>query len=277
MVNSNPETVSTDYDTSDKLYFEPLTKEDVLNIIETEKPMGIIVQFGGQTPLNLAEALARAGAPIIGTSQQSIAVAEDRELFRAVLQKLGLKQPESGTAMSIEDAIGVAEKIGYPVMVRPSYVLGGRAMKIAYDQTSLVEFTHIAKAASPDHPILIDKFLEDAIEVDVDGISDGRITVVAGIMGAYRRSRRSLRRQCLCAAAPYPVAVADRAHQGTDQSPGNGTQGDRTPEYPVCREGRRGLYSGSEPACLADGPLCEQGDRRVAGQAGHQGHAGAYA
>jgi carbamoyl-phosphate synthase large subunit len=182
MVNCNPETVSTDYDTSDKLYFEPLTKEEVLNIIETEKPAGVIIQFGGQTPLNLTEALARAGAPILGTSPAGIALAEDRELFRAVLEKLGLRQPESGTAMSVEEAVSVAERIGYPVMVRPSYVLGGRAMKIAYDREALEEFTRLAKAASPDHPILIDKFLEDAIEVDVDGISDGRTTVVAGIM-----------------------------------------------------------------------------------------------
>ena len=149
MVNSNPETVSTDYDTSDKLYFEPLTKEDVLNIIETEKPLGVIVQFGGQTPLNLTESLAKAGAPILGTSPHSIAVAEDRELFRAVLKKLGLKQPENNTAMSVEEATAVAAQIGYPVMVRPSYVLGGRAMQIAYDEPSLEEFTRIAKAASP--------------------------------------------------------------------------------------------------------------------------------
>ena len=182
MVNSNPETVSTDYDTSDKLYFEPLTKEDALNIIETEKPFGVIVQFGGQTPLNLTESLDKAGAPILGTSPRSIALAEDRELFRAVLKKLGLKQPENGTAMNVEEAKAVAAKIGYPVMVRPSYVLGGRAMQIAYDEPSLETFTRIAKTASPDHPILIDKFLEDAIEVDVDGISDGRLTIVAGIM-----------------------------------------------------------------------------------------------
>ena len=182
MVNSNPETVSTDYDTSDKLYFEPLTKEDVLNIVEAEKPMGVIVQFGGQTPLNLAAALDKAGVPIIGTSPGSIALAEDRDLFRTLLKKLGLVQPENGTALGVEEAARVAEHIGYPVVVRPSYVLGGRAMQIAYDRPSLETFTRQAMLASPEHPILIDKFLEDAIEIDVDALSDGDDTIIGGIM-----------------------------------------------------------------------------------------------
>ena len=182
MVNSNPETVSTDYDTSDKLYFEPLTKEDVLNIVETEKPIGIIVQFGGQTPLNLSFSLAEAGVPILGTPPESIALAENRELFKNVLKKLGLRQPDSGTATSVREAIAVAENIGYPVMVRPSYVLGGRAMGIVYDRPSLEEFTQKALLASPDHPLLIDKFLEDAVEIDVDAISDGQETIIGGIM-----------------------------------------------------------------------------------------------
>jgi carbamoyl-phosphate synthase large subunit len=182
MVNSNPETVSTDYDTSDKLYFEPLTKEDVLNIVQTEKPIGIIVQFGGQTPLNLSRALAEAGVPLLGTPPESIALAENRELFKAFLKKLGLRQPDSGTAMYATEAAKVAEAIGYPVMVRPSYVLGGRAMKIVYDRPSLDEFTRKALLASPGHPVLIDKFLEDAVEIDVDAISDGKNTVIGGIM-----------------------------------------------------------------------------------------------
>jgi carbamoyl-phosphate synthase large subunit len=182
MVNSNPETVSTDYDTSDTLYFEPLTKEDVLNIIEVERPMGVIVQFGGQTPLNLTSSLAQAGVPILGTSPESIALAENREFFKGFLKKLRLRQPNNGIAMSVDEALSVAERIGYPVMVRPSYVLGGRAMKIVYDMESLEEFILKALLVSPEHPILIDKFLEDAIEIDVDAISDGTNTIIAGIM-----------------------------------------------------------------------------------------------
>ncbi|MCG2757464.1 MAG: carbamoyl-phosphate synthase large subunit [Desulfobacteraceae bacterium] len=182
MVNSNPETVSTDYDTSDKLYFEPLTKEDVLHIVETEKPMGVIVQFGGQTPLNLSVPLSEAGVPILGTQPESIDRAEDRELFQAMLKKLGLVQPQNSTAMSVEEAVKAAEKIGYPVIVRPSYVLGGRAMKIVYNRGDLENFTRLAIIASPEHPVLIDKFLEDAVEVDVDAISDGKTTIIGGIM-----------------------------------------------------------------------------------------------
>ena len=182
MVNSNPETVSTDYDTSDYLYFEPLTFEDVMNIIEFERPEGIIIQFGGQTPLNLAVPLLRAGAPIIGTSPDSIDRAEDRERFQALINKLGLMQPANGTAKSIEEAKIVAKDIGYPVVVRPSYVLGGRAMEIVYDEEHLVSYFQQSVVVAPEHPILLDKFLEGAIEVDVDALSDGRDTYVAGIM-----------------------------------------------------------------------------------------------
>jgi len=182
MVNSNPETVSTDYDTSDRLYFEPLDYEDVLNIIDFEEPEGVIVQFGGQTPLNLAVPLMRAGVRLLGTSPDSIDRAEDRERFQALLQKLDLKQPENGTAMSLEQAVAASERIGYPVVVRPSYVLGGRAMEIVYDKDDLAAYFQKAVVVSPEHPILIDKFLEDAIEVDVDALSDGEDTYVAGIM-----------------------------------------------------------------------------------------------
>ena len=182
MVNCNPETVSTDYDTADRLYFEPLTFEDVLNIVETEKPIGVIVQFGGQTPLKLAVPLEKAGVKILGTSPDSIDMAEDRKRFKEILHKLNLRQPESGTAMSVDEAVEVAKSIDYPVMVRPSYVLGGRAMEIVYDEESLKGYMKRAFTASPEHPILIDKYLEDAIEIDVDAISDGTSVIIGGIM-----------------------------------------------------------------------------------------------
>ena len=182
MVNCNPETVSTDYDTADRLYFEPLTLEDTLNIINLEKPVGVIVQFGGQTPLKLAVPLEREGVRILGTSPDSIDRAEDRKRFKEILHKLNLRQAESDTAMSVDESIEIARKIGYPVMVRPSYVLGGRAMEIVYDEKSLIDYMKRAVTASPEHPILIDDYLEDAIEVDVDAISDGSRVIVGGIM-----------------------------------------------------------------------------------------------
>jgi carbamoyl-phosphate synthase large subunit len=182
MVNSNPETVSTDYDTSDRLYFEPLTREDVLNIVEQEKPEGIIVQFGGQTPLNISVPLAEAGVKILGTSPDSIDRAEDRERFQALLKKLNILQPKNGIATDKREAIRVAKQIGYPVVVRPSFVLGGRAMEIVYDQAHLEYYMGSAVQVSPGKPVLIDKFLEDATEIDVDAISDGRDTVIGGIM-----------------------------------------------------------------------------------------------
>jgi len=182
MVNSNPETVSTDYDTSDRLYFEPVTYEDVLNICDREQPKGVIVQFGGQTPLNLAEDLEAAGVPIIGTSPRSIARAEDRKEFRDVVQKLGLLQPQNDTATNFEEAEAVANHIGYPVVVRPSFVLGGRAMEIVYERESLERYMRDAVEASPERPILIDQFLSAAIEIDVDALCDGTDVVVAGVM-----------------------------------------------------------------------------------------------
>jgi carbamoylphosphate synthase large subunit/REP element-mobilizing transposase RayT len=182
MVNSNPETVSTDYDTSDKLYFEPLTLEDVLNIYEQELPEGVIVQFGGQTPLNLAEGLRAAGVPIIGTQPESIEIAEDRKLFAAMLDKLGLRQTPSGSAVSAEEAITIADRIGYPVLVRPSFVLGGRAMELVYNGDDLRRYMQSAIEVSSDRPVLVDRFLEDAIEVDVDCIADGETSVIGAIM-----------------------------------------------------------------------------------------------
>ena len=182
MVNCNPETVSTDYDTSDKLFFEPLTLEDALNIVEKEKPEGVIVQFGGQTPLKLSVPLEREGVKILGTSSESIDIAEDRERFRELLNKLGLKQPPSGIARSLEEAEKIAEEIGFPVLMRPSYVLGGRAMRIVYDMDELRTYMTEAVEVSEDRPVLIDKFLEDAVEFDVDAVCDGKRVVIGGVM-----------------------------------------------------------------------------------------------
>jgi carbamoyl-phosphate synthase large subunit len=188
MVNCNPETVSTDYDTSDKLFFEPLTLEDTLALLNRERPEGVIVQFGGQTPLRLAVPLERAGVPIVGTSPDSIDRAEDRERFEQVLTALDLRRPPNGVARSAEEAVRVAEAIGYPILVRPSYVLGGRAMEIVYDPTSLARYMKAAVRTSPAHPVLIDHFLEDATEVDVDAVSDGERVVIGGIMEHIERA-----------------------------------------------------------------------------------------
>jgi carbamoyl-phosphate synthase large subunit len=182
MVNCNPETVSTDYDTSDRLYFEPLTFEDVMNIVEREQPRGVIVQFGGQTPLKLVVPLERAGVPILGTPPDAIDRAEDRRRFSDLLDKLGLAQAPGSTARSFEEAARIATNIGYPVLVRPSYVLGGRAMQIVYDEADLQNYMKEAVRVSPEHPILVDKFLEDALEIDVDAIADGQRVVVGGVM-----------------------------------------------------------------------------------------------
>jgi len=182
MVNCNPETVSTDYDTSDKLYFEPLTVEDVLSIYEKEKPVGVICQFGGQTPLNIAGQLAEAGVKIIGTTPETIDLAEDRDRFRKVMRKLGIPQPESGMASNFEQASKIAKRIGYPLMVRPSYVLGGRAMEVVHDEDMLKQYVAAAVGVSPQRPILIDKFLENAIEAEADAIADGTDTFVPAVM-----------------------------------------------------------------------------------------------
>jgi len=207
MVNCNPETVSTDYDTSDRLYFEPLTCEDVLAIIEKEKPVGVIVQLGGQTPLNLAVPLEKAGAPIIGTSPDAIDRAEDRERFNRLVTKLGLAQPEGDRAFNLDEALEVARRIKYPVLVRPSFVLGGRAMEICYDDEQLLKFAERALAASTapgKHPILIDRFLEDAIEVDVDAIGDGRTSVIGAIMEHVEEAGIHSGDSC-CAIPPYTL------------------------------------------------------------------------
>src|SRR5204863_6870330 len=182
MVNCNPETVSTDYDTSDRLYFEPLTLEDVLNIVEKEKPLGVIVQFGGQTPLKLAVPLQKLGVPILGTSPDAIDRAEDRQRFNVLIEELGLKQAAGATARSFDEAQRIAQSIGYPVLVRPSYVLGGRAMRLVYDDADLTEYMREAVRVSAEHPVLIDKFLEEALEIDVDAVRDGERVVIGGVM-----------------------------------------------------------------------------------------------
>jgi carbamoyl-phosphate synthase large subunit len=182
MVNCNPETVSTDYDTSDKLYFEPITVEDVLSIYNKEKPIGVIVQFGGQTPLNIANELAQAGVKILGTTPETIDLAEDRDRFRKMMGKLGIPMPEAGMASTMEEALEVADRIGYPLMLRPSYVLGGRGMEVVYDEEMLQRYVAAAVDVTPDRPILIDKFLENAIEAEADAIADGTNAFVPAVM-----------------------------------------------------------------------------------------------
>jgi carbamoyl-phosphate synthase large subunit len=216
MVNCNPETVSTDYDTSSKLYFEPLTFEDALALIQRERPEGVIVQFGGQTPLRLAVPLERAGVPIVGTSPDSIDRAEDRERFDEVLATLDLKRPPNGVARSTDEAVRVAEAIGYPILVRPSYVLGGRAMEIVYDRQSLARYMRVAVRVSPAHPVLIDGFLEDATEVDVDAVSDGTDVVIGGIMEHIERAGVHSG-DSACSLPPYslPPAIQDEIRRQT--------------------------------------------------------------
>ena len=204
MVNCNPETVSTDYDTSDRLYFEPLTLEDVLNIVEKEQPLGVIVQFGGQTPLKLAVPLERAGVRILGTSPDAIDRAEDRERFADLLRKVGLQQPPNGSARSADEAVQIAASLGYPVLVRPSYVLGGRAMEIVYEETRLREWMQEAARVSPDHPVLIDKFLEDALEIDVDALCDGQDVLIGGVMEHIEKAGIHSG-DSACALPPYSI------------------------------------------------------------------------
>jgi carbamoyl-phosphate synthase large subunit len=216
MVNCNPETVSTDYDVSDRLYFEPLTFEDVMEVIAREKPKGVIVQFGGQTPLKLARALAAAGAPIIGTTPDSIDVAEDRERFQQLLVKLGLRQPANATARDEERAIELAHEVGFPLIVRPSYVLGGRAMEVVYEEDDLRQYMREAVRVSNESPVLLDRFLDLAIEVDVDAVSDGQDVLIGGIMEHVEQAGvHSGDSSCSLPPASLPATVQDELREQT--------------------------------------------------------------
>ena len=275
MVNSNPETVSTDYDTSDLLFFEPLTTEDVLNIFDRVQPEGVIVQFGGQTPLNLARALANAGVPILGTSVDTIEDAEDRERFRDFLNRLGLKQPASGIARNLAQARAEVAKIGYPVLVRPSFVLGGRAMVICYDAMQLERFVREAFAASEGQPVLIDRFLEDATEVDVDAIGDGERVIVAGVMEHIEEAGVHSG-DSACAIPPYslPGPVVTEIREATTALARElRVRGLMNVQFAVKKEnGRPVVYVLEVNPPQPYGALRVQGDRNALGQGRHENH-----
>ncbi len=272
MVNCNPETVSTDYDISDRLYFEPLTFEDVMEVINREKPQGVIVQFGGQTPLKLARQLAAAGAPIIGTSPDSIDVAEDRERFQQLLMQLGLRQPANATARDEERAIELAREVGFPLIVRPSYVLGGRAMEIVYDEEDLRAYMREAVKVSNDSPVLLDRFLDLAIEVDVDAVCDGKDVLIGGIMEHVEQAGvHSGDSSCSLPPASLSHEIQDEI-RGADAQDGAGAVRRRPHERPVRDPERRRLRARGESARLAHGAVRVQGDRPAAGQDRGAGH-----
>ena len=282
MVNSNPETVSTDYDTSDKLFFEPLTLEDVLHIYEREKCWGAIAQFGGQTPLNLALALQKNGVNIIGTSPQSIEIAEDRKLFSAMLTRLKIPQPPNGLATNEAEAIQAAHGLGYPVLVRPSFVLGGRAMQIVYSDAELNHYMRFAVEASPERPVLVDKFLEDATEVDVDCIADvghfadaAQGTIVIGGFLEHIEYAGVHSGDAAMVLPPHTLSkdVIETMRQYTHAMARElRVVGLMNVQYAV--KGRDGLCVGSQSARLAHRPFCQQGHWRAAGQACRQSHGG---
>ena len=254
MVNCNPETVSTDYDTSDRLYFEPLVLEDVLAVYNHEAQsgakVGMIVQYGGQTPLNLAQRLRAAGVPIIGTSPESIDLAEDRKQFGKLLEELEIPQPAGGTATSVEEALAVAERIGYPVLVRPSYVLGGRAMVIAYDAEAVARYMREAVEYSQERPVLVDHFLENAVEVDVDALCDSRRRGHRRNHAAHRRGRHPLRRLVVRAArGRHPrrnSRHAARLHAQAGAGVEGGWPGQSAVRHPARRRRRRIMSTSSK-------------------------------
>ena len=266
MVNCNPETVSTDYDTSDRLYFEPLTLEDVLAVVEREKPQGVIVQFGGQTPLNLALELKRNGVPIIGTGPESIDLAEDRRRFGRLLDELKIPQPRNGTALIPEEAARVASEIGMPVLVRPSYVLGGRAMVIAYDVNTVQEYVAQAALMGPARPVLIDQFLEEATEVDVDALCDGTEVVIGGIMEHIEEAGvHSGDSSCVLPPVSLSPAILDTIREYTKRL-ALALESRGVDERAVCDPARHRVRPGSESASVAHGAVCEQGDRSATGE-----------
>ena len=266
MVNCNPETVSTDYDTSDRLYFEPVTLEDVLAIVDVERPDGVVVQFGGQTPLKIVEQLERAGVPIIGTSPDAIDRAEDRERFQAMLHKLGLKQPSNRTATGIEDGLKGAREIGFPIVVRPSYVLGGRAMEIVYNEQELARYLSSAVDVSNDSPVLLDRFLDQAIEVDVDAVCDGRDVVIGAIMEHIEQAGVHSGRLRLRAAALSARRGHVRAHSRAGSGHGAGAWRGGLDERAACGAGGRSVRARGEPPRLAHGAVRLQVHRHFAGQ-----------
>ena len=270
MVNCNPETVSTDYDTSDRLYFEPLTLEDVLEVVHAEQQAGpvagVICQLGGQTPLGLAQGLADAGVPIVGTPPEAIHLAEERGAFGRVLAEAGLPAPKHGMASSYDEAAAIAAEIGYPVLVRPSYVLGGRGMEIVYDDEALEGYIARATAISPEHPVLVDRFIDDAVEIDVDAIFDGDELFLGGVMEHIEEA--GIHSGDSACALP-PITLGD----ARDRADPRGHRGDRprrrrarADQHPVRARLRRPLRARGQPAGLAHGAVRLQGDRDAAGQ-----------
>ena len=278
MVNCNPETVSTDYDTSDRLYFEPLTLEDVLEVVHAERAAGpvagVIVQLGGQTPLRLAQALKDAGVPIVGTSPEAIHLAEERGAFGRVLAEANLPAPKHGLARSFAEAKLVADEIGYPVLVRPSYVLGGRGMEIVYDEKTLSAYIGRATEVSPEHPVLVDRFLDDAVEIDVDALYDGSELYLGGVMEHIEEAGIHSG-DSACALPPITLGteVVSRIRSSTEAiAAGVGVRG--LDQHPV-RAGRRHLVRpGGQPTRLAHRALRLQSDRDPAGQGRRPGDAG---
>ena len=277
MVNCNPETVSTDYDTSDRLYFEPLTLEDVLEVVHAERQAGpiagVICQLGGQTPLGLAQGLADAGVPIVGTPPEAIHLAEERGAFGRVLAEAGLPAPKHGMASSYDEAVTIAAEIGYPVLVRPSYVLGGRGMEIVYDDEALEGYIARATAISPEHPVLVDRFIDDAVEIDVDALFDGEDLFLGGVMEHIEEAGIHSG-DSACALPPITLgATRDRADPRGHRGDRPRRRRARADQHPVRARRRRALRPGGQPAGVADGAVRVQGDRDAAGQGRGPDHA----